>query len=81
LIVVVILFHPRGSREGYTTRRARAREIYESSRVLFEREGKKATFSMHKTALGEDTDPVLYTDVRRLWLEGRLTPEMVEAVL
>jgi hypothetical protein len=79
LIVVVVLFRPQGPREGYTSRRAQ--EIYESSRALFEREGKGATFSMYKTALGGGTDPVLYTDVRRLWLEGRLTPEGVEAVL
>jgi len=58
----------------------RAQEIYQSSRDLFDRTSGLATYSEYKTALS-DVDPVLYTDVKRLWKEGRLTPEGVDSIM
>lgn len=80
-IVVIYLFarqRTRRHRDKFASHRAQ--EIYQSSRDLFDRTSGMATYSEYKTALS-DVDPVLYTDVRRLWKEGRLTPEGVNSVM
>ena len=69
----------RRHRDSFTSRRAH--EVYQTSRTLFDQKGGDATYSEYKTTLGEGADPVLYTDVRRLWREGRLSPEEVEKVI
>jgi len=68
----------RGRRDGFATRRAQ--EVYQTSRELFDRTSGAATYSEYKTTLS-GADPVLYTDVRRLWKEGRLSPEEVGKVI
>jgi hypothetical protein len=83
LLVVVVIYYftrwlARGRRDGFTSRRAQ--EVYQSTRELFDRTGGAATYSEYKTTLS-DADPVLYTDVRRLWKEGRLSPEEVAKVI
>jgi hypothetical protein len=65
-------------RDGFASRRAQ--EVYRTTRELFDRTGGNATYSEYKATLN-DADPVLYTDVRRLWRSGRLTPEEVENVI
>jgi hypothetical protein len=69
----------RRHRDNFASRRAH--EVYQTTRVLFNQKGGDATYSEYKTTLGGGADPVLYTDVRRLWREGRLSPEEVEKVI
>lgn len=83
LLAVVIIYYftrwlARGRRDGFASRRAQ--EVYQATRELFDRTGGAATYSEYKTSL-QDADPVLYTDVRRLWKEGRLSPEEVAKVI
>lgn len=66
----------RRHREGFTS--PRAQEVCRASRALFDQAAGTVTYTEYKAALGGGVDPVLYTDVRRLWREGRLTPEAVQ---
>lgn len=66
----------RQQRDRFTS--LRAQEVCQSTRALFDQTAGAATYLEYKTALGDIADPVLYTDVRRLWREGRLNPEEVE---
>lgn len=83
LLAAVIIYYIarrifRHRRDGFSAHRAQ--EVYQSSRDLFDRTRGAATYSEYKLALDE-ADPVLYTDVRRLWKEGRLSPEEVAKVI
>jgi hypothetical protein len=65
-------------RDGFVSHRAQ--EVHHSSQALFDRTGGSASYSEYKTTLST-ADPVIYTDTRRLWKEGRLTPEEVEKIV
>ena len=83
LLAVIVIYcgarwFAHGRRDGFVSRRAQ--EVYQTTRELFDRTGGAATYSEYKTTLS-DVDPVLYTDVHRLWREGRLSPEEVAKVL
>lgn len=82
LAVVIICYLARGlcarRREGFASQRAQ--EVYRTSASLFEKTRGGATYSDFKSS-ERAADPVLYTDVRNLWRDGRLTPETVESVL
>ena len=51
---------------------ARAREVFA--------DGGGSQYTKYRAGV-PDADPVQYSDVRRLWREGRLTPENVQDVL
>jgi hypothetical protein len=65
-------------REGFASQRAHT--VYQTARDLFTRTKGAATYTEYKAA-DRAADPVVYTDVRRLWREGRLTPDAVEGAL
>ena len=75
-LAIVMIFVLGRRREGFVS--ARAREVYQASRVAFK--GGAATYSEYKDILN-DADPVLHADAHRLWKAGRLTPEAVEQIL
>lgn len=79
-VIIYCIARPmfRKHRDGFSAHRAQ--EVYQSSRDLFDRTRGAATYSEYKLALDE-ADPVLYTDVRRLWKEGRLSPDEVAKVI
>jgi len=85
LIAVVIIYYLAnwlaplcfGSKDSFS---ARAKDVHDQSRELFERSGSEVSYSEYKTHI-PGADPVLYTDVRRLWRGGQLSPESVEHVL
>jgi hypothetical protein len=84
--ILVIFFFARqltgASLEGFAAKPSQlAHEVYQSSRALFDKTKGAATYSEYKTTLERGADPVVYTDVRRLWKEGRLSPESVQSVL
>jgi hypothetical protein len=77
MVIAIIVFYPADpARAGFTSRRAA--EVVEQSRGAFE-EG-DTSYSRYKNRV-DGADPILYTDVRRLWAEGRLSPEEVEKIL
>jgi 3-mercaptopyruvate sulfurtransferase SseA len=57
-----------------------ALEVHARAREVFEAKGLSATYSEYKGRV-PGADPVQYGDVRRLFSEGRLSPQAVEAVL
>lgn len=87
LLVVVaallIFYAARGGpgrrrREGFAS--ARAREVHARARQVFAVGGAGAPYSDYKKRV-PGADPVQYSDVRRLFMEGSLTPYTVESVL
>jgi|SRR3990172_3747372 hypothetical protein len=58
----------------------RAHEVYNKSQDLFSRAPDGATYSVYKSVV-PGADPVLYTDVRKLWTKGALSPETVQSAL
>ncbi len=67
-----------GGREKFASQRAH--EVYNKSQDLFSRAPDGTTYSVYKSVV-PGADPVLYTDVRKLWAKGALTPETVQATL
>jgi hypothetical protein len=82
-ILVIFLFSRMASgREGFASEPSpRAHEVYRTSRNIFDKTKGQASYSEYKTVLEEGADPVLYTDTRKLWKEGRLSPSTVQSVL
>ena len=78
LVVIALYYRARLRREGFASRRAQ--EVYRVTRELFDRADGLATYSEYKTKL-QGADPVLYTDLRRLWGEKRFSPEEVARVI
>lgn len=83
LLAVVIIYYltlwlSSGRRDSFVSHEAQ--EVYNKSRELFERTEGNATYSEYKREL-QNADPVLFTDVHRLWKEGRLSPKEVERVI
>jgi len=69
-------------REGFTAQQARA--VHSTAQELFGARGGGLTYSEYKTSAaerGQRADPVLFTDLRQLWQEGRLTPGEVLRVM
>ena len=81
IILICYLVRWLGGRQkdGFVTQRAQ--EVYSSARELFERTQGNASYSEFKTTVAGGVDPVVYTDVRRLWRSGTLSPEKVQAIL
>ncbi len=67
-----------GAREKFAS--PRAHEVYRKSQDLFSRAPDGATYSVYKSVV-PGADPVLYTDVRKLWTKGALSPETVQSSL
>lgn len=67
-----------GGREKFAS--PRAHEVYSKSQDLFSRAPDGATYSVYKSVV-PGADPVLYTDVRKLWAKGALSPETVQSAL
>ena len=79
LVVLIIVMAMRcGRRDRFVSRQAQ--EVYNASKQLFGQTQGGATYSEFKTST-KQADPVLYTDVRKLWREGGFTPENVQKVL
>lgn len=67
----------RNASERFASRRAR--EVTNQAQELFTREGDTSYSAYKNTVAG--ADPVQFSDVRRLWQAGRLTPDNVESVI
>lgn len=67
-----------GGRERFASRRAL--EIHSRAQEVFTEGGGDATYSDYKKKV-PGADPVQYSDVRRLYREGRMTPSAVETIL
>jgi hypothetical protein len=78
VVYYVTGFLGRGAREKFASKKAH--EVYRESQELFMHAGSGASFTAYKTAV-PDADAVLYTDARKLWIDGRLSPESVQQVL
>lgn len=76
LIVAVGAAFFRRGREGFVSDEAKA--VYAGAREVFH-DG-DANYTAYKNRVPE-ADPVQYSDVRKLWKEGQLTPEKVQGVL
>lgn len=83
VLAVVLVYWLLGRLGGHHKDRfvsSQARDLYAASRGLLDRTGGRATYSEFKTRVA-GADPVTYTDMRRLWTEGKLSPEAVQATL
>ncbi len=83
LIAIILIYYLAqwvgGKRkEGFVSQKAH--EIYNTSKPLFDEAKGNVSYSTFKTRV-PGTDPVTYTDVRRLWSDGKLSPETVQKVL
>jgi len=54
--------------------------VSDAARELFASTNGKATYTEYKAAVPA-ADPVVYTDVKQLWAQGRLSPETVRQAL
>lgn len=78
-IAFIIYFAPcAGGREGFAS--ARAHEVHNRAREVFAEGGADASYSDYKKKV-PGADPVQYSDVRRLYREGQLTPGAIETIL
>lgn len=78
LIAAAVMLRKRRGRERFASQRAH--EVYRGTRDMFDKSQGSTTYSEFKTRI-PGADPVLYTDTRKLWKSGRLTPDDVEKVL
>lgn len=67
-----------GPREGFASKKAH--EIHDKAREVFQEGGGDARYSDYKKKV-PGADPVQYSDVRRLFKEGNMTPYTVESVI
>lgn len=67
-----------GGREGFAGQKAH--EVYSKARDLFDSTKGGATYSEYKTRV-PGADPVVFSDVRNLWRDGRLSPDSVQRAL
>jgi hypothetical protein len=68
----------RGAKDRFVTQRAR--DIYSSSREVFDRTSGGASYSQYKAAV-PGAEAVLYSDTRALWRSGALSPERVQGTM
>lgn len=68
----------RSGRDGFASKRAH--EVHDRAHEVFAEGGGDAPYSNYKENV-PDADPVQYSDVRRLFKEGNMTPDSVEGVL
>jgi hypothetical protein len=78
-VLVIFAFSRASGRDRFVSQQAQ--EVYKTSRDLFDKTGGNASYSEYKTVLEKNADPVVYTDTRKLWKEGRLSPESVQKVI
>ncbi len=77
LVVMMICRFNLGCSERFASKRAR--QITDTASELFTRTGSDS-YSAYKKAV-PGADPVQFSDVRGLWLNGKLTPQNVDGVL
>jgi hypothetical protein len=76
LVVLFLFWNTRGGkREGFVSKEAR--ELTSNARQFFDGGGDATSYSKFKTRV-PGADPVKFNDTRKLWKEGRLTPEEVQ---
>jgi len=82
IVILILAFYwlviRKGSKEGFAS--ARAHQVYDKSRELFDKSSGKASYSEYKQAI-PSAEAVLYTDTRNLWKKGTLSPDNVQSVL
>ncbi len=85
VLVVIVLFARGPRREKFTPQQAQAAQAaHSTAQELFATHGGGLTYSEYKTNAaerGQSVDPVLFTDLRKLWKDGRLTPGEVLRVM
>lgn len=82
VVIAVVVLARRPRREGFTPQQAQA--VHSTAQELFGARGGGLTYSEYKTSAaerGQTVDPVLFTDLRKLWKDGRLTPGEVLQVM
>lgn len=80
IIIITIAFccyraRARHHRDRFDAKRSQ--EIYNTTRELFDKTNGSATYSDYKTVV-HDVDPVVYTDLRSLWKNGKLSADEVK---
>jgi len=83
LIVLIVAFYLGAFRGRFAKGRfvsKRAEEVHSRAQELFQKGGGSASYSDYRGAV-PGADPVQYSDVHRLYREGRMTPEAVQGVL
>lgn len=78
IFYLVVFLSGKTHREKYVSRRAR--EVYDSAKVVFEEGGGDVRYSEYKNKV-PGADPVQYSDIRRLFKGGGLSPSNVEKVI
>ena len=53
-------------------------QVQKNAKQLFDSTSGRATYSQYKSSV-PGADPVQFSDTRKLWAAGNLTPEQVEA--
>jgi hypothetical protein len=76
VLMLLAIYYSMRKKESFVSEKAQ--KVYERSREVFEKGD--ATYSEYKSHIPE-ADPVLYTDVRGLWKERRLSPSAVQKAL
>ena len=76
--IVRFLGYLGGRRDTFVSKRAQ--EVHDRAREVFSEGGGDARYSDYKKKV-PGADPVQYTDVRRLFKEGKMSPYTVEAAL
>jgi hypothetical protein len=82
LVVAAVLLTRRPRRARFTPQQAQA--VHSTAQELFAIKGGGLTYSEYKTSAaerGQAVDPVLFTDLRTLWKDDRLTPGEVLRVM
>ena len=78
VVVLVACVRAAADRERFVS--GRAREVFDRAQRAFEEGGGDARYSDYKKRV-PGADPVQYSDVRRLFREGRLSPFSVESAM
>lgn len=82
ILVAAVILARGPKREKFTSQQAQA--VHSTAQELFGARGGDLTYSEYKTSAaerGQKVDPVLFTDLRKLWKDGRLTPGEVHRVM
>lgn len=84
IVIFIILFVCRLLRsfrqkhEGFVSKRAQ--EVHDRAQEVFSEGGGDANYSSYKNKV-PGADPVQYSDVRKLYRKGKMTPQAVERVM
>lgn len=83
VVVVAIIIYLVG-RKGSPVRdkfvSARAKQVFDSAKPLFDQKQGKPSYSEYKMTVA-GADPVQYQDLKNLWTKGTFTPENVQTSL